>query len=94
EANGLIPLYAEDQDALLSAIRQLKRDGNDPSARATALRMAKTLCAQGADIVLVGCSEFSLLAQDIAAQVPAIDSLDVLVSATVTFSQFGDSAAG
>lgn len=94
QANGLTPLYAEDQDALLSAIRQLKRDGNDPSAKETALRMAKALYAQGADVVLVGCSEFSMLTQDIAAQMPVIDSLDVLVSATVTFSQFGDSAAG
>ncbi|MEO0382098.1 MAG: amino acid racemase [Pseudomonadota bacterium] len=94
ETNGLTPLYAQDQDALLSAIRQLKRDGNDPSARATTLRMAKALCAQGADVVLVGCSEFSMLTQDIAAQMPVIDSLDVLVSATVTFSQFGDNAAG
>lgn len=94
QANGLTPLYAEDQDALLSAIRQLKRDGNDPLARETTLRMAKALYAQGADIVLVGCSEFSMLTQDIAAQMPVIDSLDVLVSATVMFSQFGDSASG
>lgn len=93
-ANGLTPLYGQDQDALLSAIRTLKRNGNDPSAREASIQMAKALRAQGADVVLVGCSEFSLLAQDIAEQMPVIDSLDVLVAATVTFSQFGDGATG
>ncbi|MEQ8658598.1 MAG: amino acid racemase [Hyphomicrobiales bacterium] len=94
KAAGLSPLYADDQGGLLQAIRCLKQDGADVGARKTAVLAANALRASGADIVLVGCSEFSMLTQDIAAEMPLIDSLDVLVSATVTFSQLGDSAAG
>lgn len=92
KATGLSPLYAEDQDGLLQAIRRLKQDGGDADARETAIQAANALRAAGADIVLVGCSEFSLLTQSIAADGPTIDSLDALVAATIAFSQSGDTA--
>jgi aspartate racemase len=91
-AHGLLPVYADNQDALLQAIRQLKQDGEDVAARQTAVEAANALRGSGADIVLVGCSEFSLLTQSIAADGPTIDSLDALVAATISFSQSGDTA--
>ncbi|MBV6658281.1 MAG: aspartate/glutamate racemase family protein [Devosiaceae bacterium] len=87
--HGLTPVYADDQDALLGAIRALKRDGSDAAACTTTLAAMDNFRAQGADIVLVSCSEFSLLSATLGAHAPIIDSLDVLVDATVAFSRFG-----
>ncbi len=94
EAVGLQPLYARDQDSMLQAIRRLKQNGADTGARETTMQAAKALRASGADIVLVGCSEFSLLAPAIAAEGATIDSLDALVATTISFSQSGDTAQG
>lgn len=88
-SNGLTPLYARDEDALLSAIRALKRDGNDVGARKTAIKAVADFKATGADVVLVSCSEFSLLTSVLAERETVLDSLDVLVDATVSFSRFG-----
>ena len=88
-AAGLTPRYAGDQDGLLAAIKALKRDGADADARSIALASARVLRSQGADVILVGCSEFSLLKEQLAERVSVLDSLDVLVEATVTFSLFG-----
>lgn len=84
---GLTPVYADDQEGLLAAIRLLKRNAVDPEALEMTSRVACQLREAGASIVLVGCSEFSLLADTIANQVPAIDSVDVLVDATIAFSR-------
>ncbi|MEO1193835.1 MAG: amino acid racemase [Pseudomonadota bacterium] len=87
--HGLEPLYARDEAALLGAIRTLKCDTTDPSANKSALDVARSLRADGADLVLVSCSEFSLLTPALCEHAPVIDSLDVLVEATVSFSRFG-----
>lgn len=94
DAVDLTPLYAKDQGELLQAIRCLKQDGSDLGARETALQAANALRAAGADVVLVGCSEFSLLTSAIAAHGATIDSLDALVAATISFSHSGDTAKG
>lgn len=94
EAEGLTLVYAEDQDGLLAAIRLLKRNADDPEALQAVSRIALDLHQAGAAIVLVGCSEFSLLADRIGAQVPAIDSVDVLAGATIAFSRHEERSGG
>ncbi|MBO6756312.1 MAG: aspartate/glutamate racemase family protein [Roseibium sp.] len=91
---GLTPIYSDNQDQLLSAIKRLKCNGTDPNARKTVLAGARTLHSAGADIILIGCSEFSLLGRDIERIAPAIDSLDALVAATVSYSQSGEPGFG
>ena len=87
---GLTLLYAEDQDGLLTAIRRVKHVGPDQEAGAALAAIAAQLRACGADIALIACSEFSLLAGAIASDGATLDSLDILVEATIHFSQSGD----
>ncbi|WP_224823828.1 amino acid racemase [Cognatishimia sp. MH4019] len=77
-------LYPSDPDALLAAIRDIKANGPTDAAR-TALKVASgDLAAQGADTQVIACTEFSLIADEIAA--PSIDTLDILTDAIVAFS--------
>jgi len=77
--HGLQPLYPDDQGPLLKAIKQIKAEGPTPEAVAILCRSAKELEQRGAQSLLVGCSEFSLLSDQIPAAVPVIDTLNVLV---------------
>ena len=92
EPHGLSALYSHDQEALLAAIRALKRDASDKQAGASVLQSATALADQGADCVLIGCSEFSLLTPTLAATVPALDSIDVLADAVLAFAKADDAS--
>jgi len=76
-ARGMDFAYAHDLDL----IRAVKREGATASHRAAFARLA---AAVDADIVIVACTEFSLLA---APDPRLIDSLDVLVGAIVAFAK-------
>jgi len=88
-AVSMTPLYADDEDATLGAIRAFKASSAAPGALDTVLASGRKLIARGADILLVGCTEFSLIKDQIEALHPTIDSLDVLVTETIRFSQHG-----
>lgn len=88
-ARGLRPVYASDQPALLAAIRSIKANGPSEAARTTLNRAAEEMAANGAGAICICCTEFSLLASQIAAPVPLYDSLDLLVNACVAFSTEG-----
>lgn len=85
-AIGLTTLYPGDQGAMLQAIRALKISADDAGAHDTVIAGAQDLIDQGADMLLVGCSEFSLISDSIAALHPTIDSLNVLVDHAIAFS--------
>jgi aspartate racemase len=86
-AHGLTPVYAEAQDDLLAAIRRLKRDARDPTAREIHLRVAGELQQAGADALLIACTEFSLVADAVPPGARVVDALDVLAEAIVAFAQ-------
>ena len=89
-AHGLRGLYATDEPAMLAAIRQIKSQGPQPEARAT-LRAASTdLRARGAAVQMVACTEFSLIADALAPQITAFDTLDLLVQAIKAFALTSD----
>ena len=76
-----------DEGPLLAAIRDIKA-GRPADAGRDALRAAADdLRAQGADVILVACSEFSLHADGLAGHGPVIDTLDSLVAATIAFGR-------
>ncbi|VAW20291.1 Aspartate racemase [hydrothermal vent metagenome] len=86
----MTPLYPDDENAMLGAIRVLKASSGAlaaPGALDTVLANGRQLIARGADILLVGCTEFSLIKEHVAQLHPALDSLDVLVETTIRFSQ-------
>lgn len=86
KAYGLDTLYPSDQGKLLTAIQRIKSRGPTESEEQTFIDAAQELIDDGAQCLLVGCSEFSLLAHVAPESVPIIDTLDTLVDATVAFS--------
>lgn len=83
---GILPQYPDNEDAMLGAIRALKRDVRDPSAAATLASAATKLSRQGADVLLLACSEFSAIGDVLAPSALTVDSIDVLARATIAFS--------
>jgi len=84
--SGLAPVYSDDSARLLAAIRMIKRSGATPEARAALGAASSTLRKAGANVQLVACTEFSIIADATAEGVVAIDTLDVLVGAIVRFA--------
>ena len=83
---GLSTLWPNDEDIVLATIRRIKIAG--PTSDDLALIQDKTteLVDRGADAILIGCTEFSLISAALLATVPIVDALDVLVDATLEFS--------
>jgi aspartate racemase len=84
---GMNALWPEDTDRILDAIRSIKAHGPTPEARQILQGAADELAAKGAAVIFVACSEFSLLAPDLRAAVPVIDTVDVLARAIRDHSQ-------
>lgn len=83
---GLTALWPEDSDRMLGAIRLIKADGPTTSAGRILSEAASELVGKGASLILVACSEFSLLAGSLSIPVPTIDTVDVLADAICAHS--------
>lgn len=83
---GATPVWPEDDAPLLHAIRIIKANGATVEARNILRAASEELLALGAETQLVGCSEFSLIAEAASAEAEVIDTLDVLVGAVVAFA--------
>ncbi len=83
---GCETLYPDDEAPVLAAIRAIKRDSADPAARAAVAAAAQQLAAAESDLVLIACSELSLLAEAVPPPTPVIDTIDVLAEAVVAFA--------
>ncbi len=87
KAAGLRALYSDDQTALVAAIRAIKSLGPNEAARATLRSASAELLGRGALVQMIACTEFSLVADEVAPGVSAFDTLDRLVLAIVEFSR-------
>lgn len=87
---GLEAVAPRDEDALLAAIRALKRSARDVGAIDALGWAARDVSGRGARVALVCCSEFSIVSGKIAAPIPIVDSIDVLVEAIIAFSHGAD----
>lgn len=85
-ARGLAPVHAEDEAELLAVIRAVKA-GHDPAELAPRFERLARALADRSDRLLVACTEFSLLAPRLPADIAWTDSLDCLVSAIVVEAQ-------
>lgn len=83
---GLRTLYAKDQAAMLAAIRNIKAQGANASARATLAQASAELLAEGAKVQIIACTEFSLIADAVAPGTLAFDTLDQLVDGIIAFA--------
>lgn len=86
DAAGMRALYAEDEAAMLAAIRSIKANGATPHSRATLGAASATLQAQGAQVQMIACTEFSLIADSTAPGVTRFDTLDILAHAIIAFA--------
>lgn len=93
-ARGLTPIFPERQADLLTAIRALKRDASSAEAKAIQMQIAEDLLAAGADVLLIACTELSLIHDAVPAGARVVDALDVLAAAITTFSRGDQPAAG
>lgn len=87
---GAIPVWLADDAPLLHAIRIIKANGATVEARNILRAASEELLANGANTQLIGCSEFSLIAEATSAEARVIDTLDVLVDAVVAFATAKD----
>lgn len=88
-AQGVTLVWPEQSAAMLEAIKMIKADGPVPAARDLFTQASSSLVAQGADLQLVACSEFSLIADSVATGAQAIDTVALLAQAIVDFSTSG-----
>jgi aspartate racemase len=89
-AHGVQPVYPQDEAALLGAIRQIKAEGPIAPARATLAAASADLLAARAEVQIVACTEFSLVASSLPAGVQSVDALDRLTREIVSFSTSPD----
>lgn len=83
---GLQALFPDDEAPLLALIRSIKKCGPQPGDATLLQTESEKLVQRGASAILVGCSEFSLLSDAISPTVPLLDTLDVIVDASIAFA--------
>ena len=80
---GIAVVYPERQDEVMSLIKAVKRGETGSNVHAALAQIAAELANQ-ADVLLIGCSELSVISSGITA--PFVDSLDVQAQAIVNFA--------
>ncbi|HEX3914758.1 MAG TPA: amino acid racemase [Steroidobacteraceae bacterium] len=82
-AHGIAVVHPQQQEAVMQLIAAVKRGETGAHTRSALGKIALDLSRQ-ADVLLIGCSELSVVAAGIS--VPCVDSLDVLAKAIVKFA--------
>jgi aspartate racemase len=82
-AHGIATLRPPRQEEVMALITAVKRGDTGIQAQAALGRISLEM-ADRADVLLIGCSELSVIAAGTA--VPFVDSLDVLAQAVVSFA--------
>ncbi|GAW33033.1 aspartate racemase [Roseovarius sp. A-2] len=86
-AHGLTPVFLSDDGDLLDIIRAVKAGQGIAKLGPRLTAEAGTLVGQGADHLLVACTELSLMTAALPDAVPQTDSLDCLTTAIVAFAK-------
>jgi len=84
-ARGIAVVVPHQQAALMEIIKAVKRGDTGAALRRSFAQITSELTAHGVDLLLVACTELSLLADSIDPDTPCVDSLDVLVGEIVAF---------
>ena len=80
----LVPMA---QDRLMDIIKAVKRGENGPELRNSFSEIAAELVKQGADILLIACTELSVLGDAIECPAETIDAMDVLRDAVLAHAR-------
>lgn len=81
--HGLPILAPERQDEVMALIRAVKTGDTGAARRGALAAIAERLVQGGAGIILVACTELSIMADAIAGTVPVLDAMDVLAEEIV-----------
>ena len=85
-AHGLEVMYSEHQAEMLFAIHNIKQRGENPDSRRILVTCGEELIEKGADLLMIACSELSLISDAISGNHPTVDTLDYLVESIIDFS--------
>jgi aspartate racemase len=92
QRRGAVAVRPHRQDELMELIKDIKRGKSGPPGAAMLFEIAGELAGRS-DILLIACTELSVLPVPEVGAVPIIDSLDVLTQAIVDFGKMGDRRA-
>lgn len=84
--HGLEVMYSEHQAEMLFSIRNIKQRGENPDSRRILVTCGEELIEKGADLLMIACSELSLISDAISGNHPTVDTLDILVESIIDFS--------
>lgn len=84
ESRGLTLVYPEDEASVLDVIRAVKRGkGHHPETLEAFSRAADGLRASGADVVVLACTELSVIGDALDTSLAVVDSVQVLAERVV-----------
>lgn len=78
--------YPRDDQPVLDCIKAIKAGLNDSQTLAKLNGVIAELGETGSDLIVVACSELSILKEEFTDALPKIDSIDVLARAVIDFS--------
>lgn len=81
--HGVTAVFPDRQDAVMAAILAVKAGAVDAGLRADLAAIAGELKADGACLLVVACTELSVIVDALPAELPVLDALDVLAEAIV-----------
>lgn len=73
----------ESQQQIMDVIQQVKQEGNSPQVRAVLAQVASAPWAQGADAVILGCTELPVIADGLVLDKPIVSATDALAHAVI-----------
>jgi aspartate racemase len=82
--HGLTLVYPQQEQALLTVIKAVKRGQCTARELAQFNNIAQSLVGSGVDALVLGCTEFSLIAPHLEVEIPVFDTLQVLAEQIVT----------
>lgn len=86
---GIETVYPDDDSRVLTCIKAVKGGTSNNGTIACLDSAIAALAGNGADVAIIACSELSLLKDSLTAQLPLVDSIDILAQAVVDFSLDG-----
>ena len=84
-ARGLYPVYPQNQDAMLACIKAVKAARRSDTAIELLQNAALELMTARVDLLLVACSELSLIKDSLPDGINVVDSIDVLADCNDPF---------
>jgi aspartate racemase len=91
-AHGIALVTPAGQDALMDIIRAVKRGDSGPRNREHFASIAHDLMRGGVDMLLIACTDLSVLADSVDQDFPTLDALEILAREIVAFGLGGDGA--